>query len=85
VTSGSTTTTTSSSSTTTTSGTGGAGGSAETPHPPATELVGAGDVCKSPQYKLVFTMGQPTQNQTKTTSPSYRLQGGLIGANGSLP
>jgi hypothetical protein len=47
--------------------------------------VGAGDVCKSPQYKLVFTMGQPTQNQTKTTSPSYRLQGGLIGANGSLP
>jgi hypothetical protein len=34
---------------------------------------------------MVFTFGQPTQNQGKTTSPGYRMQGGLIGANGSLP
>ncbi|XXX80387.1 hypothetical protein WMF30_16610 [Sorangium sp. So ce134] len=39
----------------------------------------------SPSYRMVFTLGQPTQNQGKTTSPGYRMQGGLVGANGSLP
>jgi hypothetical protein len=34
---------------------------------------------------MIFTLGQPTQNQSRTTSPSYQMQGGLIGANGSLP
>jgi hypothetical protein len=52
---------------------------------PATELVSAGQVAKSPSYRMVFTLGQPTQNQGKTTSPRYRMQGGLVGANGSLP
>lgn len=81
-----------------TAGTGGGGGSGGTggeggaggrppvpPGPPGNETVSAGDVMRSPSYKMVFTLGQPTQNQSKTTSPSYRMQGGLIGANGSLP
>jgi hypothetical protein len=51
----------------------------------ATETVTAGQSVSSPNYRMVFTFGQPTQNQGTTTSPSYRLQGGLIGANGSAP
>ncbi|MGK4006119.1 hypothetical protein WMF31_26105 [Sorangium sp. So ce1036] len=51
----------------------------------ASDVVSAGRVVKSPSYRMVFTLGQPTQNQGKTTSPSYRMQGGLVGANGSLP
>ncbi|MDI1444230.1 hypothetical protein [Polyangium sp. 6x1] len=67
-------------------GSGGTGGRPPVPPgPPGMEIVSSGDVMKSPRYKMVFTLGQPTQNQTKTTSPSYRMQGGLIGANGSLP
>jgi hypothetical protein len=80
---GTTTTTTSSSST---GGMGGAGGSTQGAHgPPATDLVNAGNTCTSTSYKMTFTMGQPTQNQTRTTSPSYQMQGGLVGANGTLP
>jgi hypothetical protein len=52
---------------------------------PATETVSAGEVSSSPSYRMVYTLGQPTQNQGKTTSPGYRMQGGLVGANGSLP
>jgi hypothetical protein len=71
---------------TNTGGMGGTGGAAMGPHgPQASQLVNSGDVVKSPSYKMVFTLGQPTQNQTKTTSPSYRMQGGLVGANGTLP
>lgn len=75
---------------TTTSGSGGTGGTGGGPvagghGPPASQLVNGGDVVKSPGYKMVFTLGQPTQNQTKTTSPGYRMQGGLIGATGTLP
>jgi hypothetical protein len=73
-------------STTTTTTTGGGGGAGPTDNgSEATEIVSAGDVAKSPSYRMVFTFGQPTQNQGKTTSPSYRMQGGLVGANGSLP
>ncbi|WP_438019687.1 hypothetical protein WMF18_11710 [Sorangium sp. So ce315] len=49
------------------------------------ETVTAGEVAKSARYRMVFTLGQPTQNQSTTTSPRYRMQGGLIGATGSLP
>jgi hypothetical protein len=52
--------------------------------PPATETVSGGQSAKSQSYRMVFTVGQPTQNQSKMTSSSYRMQGGLIGANGSL-
>lgn len=58
---------------------------ADCPHPPATSMVSAGDRASSTHYSVVYTFGQPTQNQDKATSPSYRVQGGLIGANGSLP
>ncbi|WP_437877966.1 hypothetical protein [Sorangium sp. So ce513] len=51
----------------------------------ASDVVSAGQVVRSPSYRMVFTLGQPTQNQGKTSSPSYRMQGGLVGANGSLP
>lgn len=68
------------------SGEGGSGGGMPAePGPPGNALVSAGDYVTSEQYKLVFTMGQSTQNQSKMTSPHYRLQGGLIGATGSLP
>jgi hypothetical protein len=50
----------------------------------STESVSAGTVVHSPSYTLIFTFGQPTQSQGKTTSPNYRMQGGLVGANGSL-
>ncbi len=49
----------------------------------ATELVTAGESARSKNYKMIFTFGQPTQNQGKTMSPSYHMQGGLVGANGS--
>ncbi|WP_437579880.1 hypothetical protein [Sorangium sp. So ce887] len=50
----------------------------------ASETVTAGEVAKSSRYRMVFTLGQPTQNQEASTSPKVRMQGGLIGANGSL-
>lgn len=72
---------------TTTSSAGGAGGEggAVPGGGLATETVSAGEVSSSPSYRMVYTLGQPTQNQGKTTSPGYRMQGGLVGANGSLP
>lgn len=66
-------------------GAGGGGGAAADNGHPATETVSAGDVSKSKSYTMVFTFGQPAQNQGKTTSPGYQMQGGLIGANGSTP
>lgn len=70
-----------------TGGTGatGAGGTAPTGGPAAVDIVNAGTQASSANYRLVFTFGQSTQNQGKTTSPNYRIQGGLIGAQGSLP
>jgi hypothetical protein len=66
---------------------GGMGGGASmgTHGPHSSDTVSAGSVAKSPSYKMIFTMGQPTQNQSTTKSTSYRMQGGLVGANGSLP
>jgi hypothetical protein len=53
--------------------------------PPATGFVSAGVVAESANYRMVFTFGQGTPTQQKTNSPSYRMQGGLIGATESLP
>lgn len=66
-------------------GAGGEGGGAAESGRSASQMVSAGEVASSPGYRMVFTFGQPTQNQGRTTSPSYRMQGGLVGANGSLP
>ncbi|MBZ5713761.1 hypothetical protein [Nannocystis pusilla] len=49
------------------------------------QTVNAGHLVQSPNFRLVFTMGQPTQNQGTTSSPNFKLRGGLVGANGSPP
>ncbi|WP_437299607.1 hypothetical protein [Sorangium sp. So ce426] len=67
-------------------GGGGHGGSGQTPRRVGvTETVTAGEVARSSRYRMVFTLGQPTQNQGTSTSPKVRMRGGLIGADGSLP
>lgn len=67
-------------------GNGGAGGSMQQAEhgPRATAFVGAGARTKSGNYVMDYTLGQSTQNQGRSQSPSYALQGGLVGANGSL-
>ncbi|MEZ4301730.1 MAG: hypothetical protein R3B70_42740 [Polyangiaceae bacterium] len=50
----------------------------------AFDLVNAGGVAKSTNFKVVFTLGQSTQNQGRSKSSNYTMQGGLIGATGSL-
>jgi hypothetical protein len=47
--------------------------------------VNSGTLATSTNFRMVFTLGQPTQNQGTYTSASFRLQGGLIGSNGSPP
>lgn len=49
------------------------------------QTVNAGHLVTSPNFRLVFTLGQPTQNQATTSSPNFKLRGGLVGANGSPP
>lgn len=63
---------------------GGSGGTADN-GVQATETVSGGTLTKSPNYKMISTFGQPTQNQGKTTSPGYNMQGGLIGAAAGSP
>ena len=46
------------------------------------DLVGASGRVKSAQYVMDFVLGQSTQNQDQSTSPSYLVRGGLIGVNG---
>ena len=46
----------------------------------ATETVAGGQVSKSSKYKMIHTIGQPTQNQGTSTSGKYQVKGGLIGA-----
>jgi hypothetical protein len=68
-----------------TGGTGGTGGMAVVdPGVQATDFVSAGGLAKSANFKMVFTLGQSTQNQGRTKSTNYTMQGGLIGATGSL-
>lgn len=65
-------------------GSGATGGGAPSPSLGGTEWASAGGVVKSEKYVMHFTFGQPTSNQGKSTSSSYRIQGGLVGANGSM-
>lgn len=48
------------------------------------QIVSAGATVQSVHYQMVFTLGQPTQNQEMSKSPSYQLQGGLVGPDGRL-
>lgn len=61
------------------------GGPAALPGQTVSQLVSAGDRSTSQSYQLVFTVGQPSQLQSTHESASYRLRGGLVGANGSPP
>jgi len=49
------------------------------------QTVNGGTKASSASFTMVFTLGQPTQNQGVYKSESFRLQGGLIGANGNPP
>lgn len=47
---------------------------------PANELVSGGTFAKNAEYKLFYTVGQPTPNQNVATSTDQKLKGGLAGA-----
>lgn len=51
----------------------------------ASQLVTAGTRSSSASFTVVYTLGQPSTLQSTHDSANYRLQGGLIGANGSPP
>jgi hypothetical protein len=53
--------------------------------PAGSQLVSAGTSASSTNYKVVFTVGQPSQAQGAFDSPGYRLRGGLGPINGSTP
>lgn len=56
-----------------------------TPGRSAAELVGAGEQSRSSNYGMVHTLGQSSPAQGVHQSANYRLEGGLIGANGRPP
>src|SRR5260221_2665783 len=53
--------------------------------PPATQTVGAGHTATSQNFKMVYTFGQPTTNQDKSTSANRRLRAVLQRAHVSGP
>lgn len=76
----------SSTSTSSSTGAGGEGGGmmADYGHS-GTEVVNGGQFMKSDKYSMVYTIGQPSQVQSTAKSDKYRMQGGVVGATGSLP
>lgn len=61
------------------------GGPDALPGQTVSQLVSSGDRSTSQSYQLLFTVGQPSQLQSTHESETYRLRGGLVGANGSPP
>jgi hypothetical protein len=61
------------------------GGVEVLPGQTASQLVSAGGRSTSQSYTLLYSVGQPSQLQSTHESASYRLRGGLVGANGSPP
>jgi len=57
----------------------------EAPGQTQSQLVSSGERASNRNFTLVYTFGQPSSLQSTHTSPNFRLQGGLIGANGSPP
>lgn len=51
--------------------------------PPSSATVSSGSVGTSPNFRMIYTFGQPAPAQSRLSSPSYALAGGLNGANGS--
>ncbi|MBK8255392.1 MAG: hypothetical protein IPK82_22375 [Polyangiaceae bacterium] len=81
----------------TTSSTGGTGGSTTTTGGGGTgaggptdvgaqgsNFVNAGGYAKSANFKMAFSLGQSTQNQNRSKSSNFTMQGGVIGATGSF-
>jgi hypothetical protein len=68
----------------TSSGSGGADGGTPAGRN-ATETVNGGRVAKNAEYRMVFTLGQPSLSQQKGATGSLRLQGGLVGATEATP
>jgi hypothetical protein len=83
-TTGETTTDTTTGDTTTDTTTDTTGGS-EVVGKSVSQTVNGGTVASSDNFRMVFTLGQPTANQGTYKSANFRLQGGLVGANGSPP
>lgn len=75
----------STSASTTTDGTESTTGEPMAPGRTQGQLVGSGERMSSPSYQMESTLGQPSQLQSTHTSANYRLQGGIVGANGSPP
>jgi hypothetical protein len=50
------------------------------PGPSATELVNGGNYASNSQYRLFYTLGQPTPHQGVAKSAEHRNNGGLAGA-----
>lgn len=76
--------TSSSSSSSSSSGEGGGTMTSDYGHS-GTEVVNGGQFMKSDKYSMVYTIGQPSQVQSTAKSDKYRMQGGIVGATGSLP
>jgi hypothetical protein len=72
--------TTSSSGTGGEGGEGGGGGSLPTTGVPGTDLVNAGKVMTSPNYRAIVTIGQSSPAQERHGSPNHTLRGGVVGA-----
>lgn len=51
----------------------------------ASDLAAGAGVARSSAYQLSWTLGPTTPGAPRATSSKYRLQGGVVGANGSPP
>lgn len=69
----------------TTDPTDGTTGEPATPGQTQQQIVGVGQSMASANYRMEFTLGQPSSLQSTHVSANYRLQGGLVGANGNPP
>lgn len=64
-------------------GAGGGGGGSDPGDPPFSghpvmDWAAAGGTSTSKQYKMIYSVGQGSINQGKSTSKSYQVQGGLV-------
>lgn len=83
---GASTSSSSSSSSSSSGGEGGSGGAMAIDYGHSgTEIVNGGQLMKSDKYSMVYTIGQSSPVQSTAKSDKYRMQGGIVGATGSLP
>jgi hypothetical protein len=53
--------------------------------PSASAVVASGATATSQRFRMVYTLGQPTQSQGRFDSAKHTLRGGLSAATGSTP